>query len=442
MGNACPYVPDIFFFSVILFFGTFALASTLKKFKFTPYFPAKVRSLTSDYAVIIAILVFVGVDLIFHLDTPKLIVPTEFKPTRHDIRGWLIPFTNEGSPSYIYVAAIIPALLLTILLFMDQQITSVIVNRSEHKLKKGCGYHLDMLIVGVMIGVCSITGLPWCVAATVLCLGHVDSLKMETETSAPGERPQFLGVREQRVTGTMVFVLTGLSVKLAPILKFIPMPVLYGVLMYMGIASLKGMQFIDRIGLLFMPQKYQPDHVYLRHVPIKKVHLFTVIQILGLALLWIIKSTDASLIFPLMVLALVGLRKLMDFVPKIFSQKDLFWLDNLMPDKKKKEGDSDDEDEDSEFPNGGKRHVSLFNLPFCRKVCRLTSNNFFPGRRSTWSSPACQTRKLPTVRPTPSRSSAAPKRAKRCCPAAEATKRKLRCKLKIHPAKEIMNAEF
>ncbi len=61
--------------------------------------------------------------------------------------------------------------------------------------QKGCGYHLDMLIVGIMVGVCSVVGLPWCVAATVLCLGHVDSLKMETETSAPGEIPQFLGVR-------------------------------------------------------------------------------------------------------------------------------------------------------------------------------------------------------------------------------------------------------
>ena len=117
------------------------------------------------------------------------------------------------------IAACVPALLLTILLFMDQQITSVIVNRKEHKLKKGAGYHLDMLIVGVMMGLSSVLGLPWCVAATVLCLGHVDSLKMETETSAPGEKPRFLGVREQRVTGTMVFLLTGLSVVLAPILK-------------------------------------------------------------------------------------------------------------------------------------------------------------------------------------------------------------------------------
>ena len=52
-----------------------------------------------------------------------------------------------------------------------------------------------MLIVGVMMAVCSILGLPWCVAATVLCLGHVDSLKMDTESSAPGETQQFLGVR-------------------------------------------------------------------------------------------------------------------------------------------------------------------------------------------------------------------------------------------------------
>lgn len=41
-GHACPYVPDVFFFSVILFFGTFAAASSLKKFKFTPFFPTKV----------------------------------------------------------------------------------------------------------------------------------------------------------------------------------------------------------------------------------------------------------------------------------------------------------------------------------------------------------------------------------------------------------------
>lgn len=217
-GEWCNYVPDIFFFSVTLFFGTFMCASTLKSFKTSRYFPNFVRTLIADYAVILSILLFVVVDHHFNLETPKLIVPTVFEPTRSDLRGWIIPFTKENIPWYLYPLSGIPALFLTILIFMDQQITSVIVNRKEHKLRKGCGYHLDMLIVGIMMGVSSILGLPWCVAATVLCLGHVDSLKMETETSAPGEKPTFLGVREQRVTGTMVFILTGLSVKLAPAL--------------------------------------------------------------------------------------------------------------------------------------------------------------------------------------------------------------------------------
>jgi len=337
LSYSCKYSPDIFFLSLFLFFGTFFLCTFLKKFKYTPYFPTKIRSMITDYAVILTIIVFVLIDNHYGLATPKLIVPTVFKPTRSDLRSWWIPLFDDNSPWYIYLLASIPALLLTILLFMDQQITSVIVNRKEHKLRKGCGYHLDMLIVGIMMGVCSLLGLPWCVAATVLCLGHVDSLKMDTESSAPGEIPQFLGVREQRVTGICVFLLTGLSVKLAPILKFIPMPVLYGVLMYMGVNTLNGMQFIDRLLLIFMPGKHQPDYLYLRHVPLKKVHLFTFIQFTALAALWVIKSTPGSLIFPLMVLALVGFRKLMDFCPCLFSQNNLFWLDNIMPTRQKKE---------------------------------------------------------------------------------------------------------
>lgn len=61
------------------------------------------------------------------------------------------------------------------------------------------------------------------------------------------------------------------------------------------------LQFMDRLKLLLMPAKHQPDLVYLRHVPLRKVHLFTFIQVLCLALLWILKSTVAAIIFPVMV---------------------------------------------------------------------------------------------------------------------------------------------
>ncbi|XP_072838407.1 sodium-driven chloride bicarbonate exchanger isoform X3 [Pogona vitticeps] len=347
VGRACghhgPYVPDVLFWSVILFFSTVTLSSTLKQFKTSRYFPTKVRSVVSDFAVFLTIMCMVLIDYAIGIPSPKLQVPSTFKPTRND-RGWFI--TPVGpNPWWTVLAAVIPALLCTILIFMDQQITAVIINRKEHKLKKGCGYHLDLMMVAIMLGVCSLMGLPWFVAATVLSISHVNSLKLESECSAPGEQPKFLGIREQRVTGLMIFVLMGSSVFLTRILKFIPMPVLYGVFLYMGASSLKGIQLFDRIKLFWMPAKHQPDFIYLRHVPLRKVHLFTVIQLSCLVLLWVIKASRAAIVFPMMVLALVFVRKLMDL---FFTKRELSWLDDLMPEsKKKKLEDAEKEEEQS-----------------------------------------------------------------------------------------------
>uniref|UniRef100_A0AAQ5ZHX8 Anion exchange protein n=1 Tax=Amphiprion ocellaris TaxID=80972 RepID=A0AAQ5ZHX8_AMPOC len=335
VGSACgphgPYVPDVLFWCVILFFSTVFMSAFLKEFKFSNYFPTKVRSVISDFAVFFTILTMVLVDYALGIPSPKLKVPSVFKPTRDD-RGWFINPLGPN-PWWTAVITVVPALLCTILIFMDQQITAVIINRKEHKLKKGCGYHLDLFMVGVMLGVCSLMGLPWFVAATVLSITHVNSLKLESECSAPGEQPKFLGIREQRFTGLMIFVLMGCSVFMTSVLKFIPMPVLYGVFLYMGASSLRGIQFFDRLTLFGMPAKHQPDFIYLRHVPLRKVHLFTIIQLSCLILLWVIKTSKAAIVFPMMVLALVFIRKLMDC---IFSKRELSWLDDLMPESKKK----------------------------------------------------------------------------------------------------------
>ncbi|XP_047660716.1 electrogenic sodium bicarbonate cotransporter 4 isoform X3 [Tachysurus fulvidraco] len=374
VGKSCKYVPDLALMCFVLFFGTYSMTISLKKFKFSRYFPTKWRTLIADFAIIISILVFcaldylmsletpklhvpteiklrklfsdfaiftsimtfVGLDILMGLETPKLIVPTEFKPTRSD-RAWMV-IPSGKNPWWMYLASFVPALLVTILIFMDQQITAVIVNRKENKLRKGCGYHLDMFWVGILMAVCSFLCLPWYVAATVISIAHIDSLKMESECSAPGEQPQFLGVREQRLTGILVFVLTGVSIFLAPILQYIPMPVLYGVFLYMGVASLSGIQFWERIKLILMPAKHQPDFVFLRHVPLRRVHLFTLVQITCLAVLWILKSTVAAIIFPVMILGLMVVRKMLDLV---FSQHDLAWLDDILPEKDKKKKDDE-----------------------------------------------------------------------------------------------------
>jgi solute carrier family 4 (sodium bicarbonate transporter), member 10 len=218
-----PYASPIFQMSFILFFGTFLISTVLKDFKNRLFFPSKVRQVVSDFSVIIAIFSMTILDYVANIPTPKLDVPSEFKPTLES-RGWLIMPYHEKNPFWSCILAGVPAVLGTILIFMDQQITAVIVNRKENKLKKGCGYHLDLFVLAILIQICTFLGIPWFVAATVLSINHVNSLKVESETAAPGEKPQFLGVREQRATHIMIFLTIGCSVKLTPLLSHIPMP--------------------------------------------------------------------------------------------------------------------------------------------------------------------------------------------------------------------------
>lgn len=53
---------------------------------------------------------------------------------------------------------------------------------------------------------------------------------------------------------------------LGPILKYIPVAVLFGVFLYMGVASLGGSQLYERILLLFKPIKHHPQVPYVRRV--------------------------------------------------------------------------------------------------------------------------------------------------------------------------------
>ncbi|XP_055548523.1 sodium-driven chloride bicarbonate exchanger isoform X3 [Wyeomyia smithii] len=327
------YISDVFLMSIILFIGTYIISVILKDFKNALFFASSVRQFFSDFAVIIAILSMSMLDFVTNVPTPKLEVPREFKPTIPD-RGWVIQPFHEKNPIWSSVLAVLPALLGTILIFMDQQITAVIINRKEHKLKKGCGYHLDLFVLALLIEICTIMGLPWFVAATVLSINHVNSLKQESGTAAPGEKPQFLGVCEQRVTHILIFLTIGCSVLLTPLLSHIPMPVLYGVFLYMGAASLKGLQFFDRLLIMLMPIKYQPDYMFLRQVPIRRVHLFTLIQLACLVMLWIIKSfSSTSILFPLMLVVMIGLRKSLDLV---FTRRELKILDDVMPEMTKR----------------------------------------------------------------------------------------------------------
>ncbi len=75
------------------------------------------------------------------------------------------------------------------------------------------------------------------------------------------------------------------------------------------ISSFTATQLFDRFSLFFIPPVSHPNSIYVRKTPTWKMHLYTLIQIGCLGLLWLIKSLKAvSIGFPLFFILLVPTR--------------------------------------------------------------------------------------------------------------------------------------
>lgn len=143
--------------------------------------------------------------------TKKMTKLSGLQPTLHDKRGWVV------GPAGIHVgwmfAAVIPAVFVSILLFMETELTGIVLNKKENNLRKGAGYNLDLMVVGLVCGLCSFMGLPWICAAPVRSVSHKNALTVMSTTHAPGERAHVVRVIEQRVTNIFIHIFIGTSIK-------------------------------------------------------------------------------------------------------------------------------------------------------------------------------------------------------------------------------------
>ncbi|XP_018534551.1 anion exchange protein 2a isoform X3 [Lates calcarifer] len=333
--------PNTALLSLVLMAGTYFIAFYLRKFKNSSFFPGRLRRIIGDFGVPIAILIMVLVDYsVEDTYTQKLNVPSGFSVSSPEKRGWLIsPLGSDGQfPVWMMGASILPAILVFILIFMESQITALIVSKKERMLVKGTGFHLDLLIIVVVGGISALFGLPWLSAATVRSVTHTNALTVMSKAVAPGDKPRIQEVKEQRVTGFLVAVLVGLSIVIGEVLRQIPLAVLFGIFLYMGVMSLNGIQLTERLILLLMPPKYHPDQNYVRKVRTLRMHLFTVVQLTCLSLLWVVMATAAALAFPFVLLLTIPVRMLL--LPHLFTRRELQSLDadDVEPHLEEKEG--------------------------------------------------------------------------------------------------------
>uniref|UniRef100_A0A8C5BZG3 Anion exchange protein n=1 Tax=Gadus morhua TaxID=8049 RepID=A0A8C5BZG3_GADMO len=331
LGRVCSSSsssPNTALLSLVLMAGTFLIAFYLRKFKNSAFFPGRFRRIIGDFGVPIAILITVLLDYcVEDTYTQKLSVPSGFSVTSPDKRGWFINPLGVVKPFPIWMmfACALPALLVFILIFMETQITTLIVSKKERMLVKGSGFHLDLFLIVVLGGFSALFGLPWMAAATVRSVTHANALTVMSKAVAPGDKPRIQEVKEQRVTGLLVAILVGLSIVIGELLRQIPLAVLFGIFLYMGVMSLNGIQLTERMMLLLMPPKYHPDHTYVRKVRTLRMHLFTCIQLVCLAALWVVMSTEASLAFPFVLILTVPVK--MFLLPRIFTSREMICLD-------------------------------------------------------------------------------------------------------------------
>ena len=311
-------VPGIF--GMFLAGGTCILAFI---FRSSPRFFEKHKlffKILTDFAPSLAIIIM---SLIFilapevNIKAPTL--PDSIKLTTSG-RSWLIDIWSI--PFIIKLLTIIPAFFAAVLLYLDQNITCHIINESEVPLKKGHGYHLDLLLVGTMTMVFSVFGLPWIVAATVHSVNHLKGLtKISDENvSTP------IYVEENRISAFMIHFSIGLSLFGLAYIALIPMPVLFGLFIYMGFVSLQGNPFFFRTISLFIPvfQIYCRKEDMLASSKGKKIYTFS--QLMCFLVLWVVKSSILGILFPIFIALCVPIRMLLKYCVSI---DDLKYLDNL-----------------------------------------------------------------------------------------------------------------
>lgn len=168
--------PNTALFCTILTLATFVVAYYLKLFRNSHFLGRNARRALGDFGVPISIAIFVFVDyLVPSVYTEKLVVPEGLSPSDPLKRGWFIGFSTDFA-EWVPFACVVPALLVYILIFMESQISELIVDKPERGLKKGSGLHWDIVLLCLLNTFCGIFGMPWHCAATVRSVTHVSSV--------------------------------------------------------------------------------------------------------------------------------------------------------------------------------------------------------------------------------------------------------------------------
>lgn len=205
----------------------------------------------AEYAAAISIIIFIGmphVGELANLDRQTLQVSSQsFRPSDPERSTFFVQFWHL--PVGWVFAALVPAMIITVLFFFDHEVSSIICTIDRYGTRKRGGFAWDIALLGTTTALCGILGIPPANGLLPQAPLHSESL-LHTEKEAVTvrgvdgeERTEVKEVRrvyEQRwspflqASGILLFI----SPPLQLVLGLTPTSVLAGLFLFMGEQSL------------------------------------------------------------------------------------------------------------------------------------------------------------------------------------------------------------
>jgi hypothetical protein len=313
------------FASLNMALATWLSTKTLVNMNQSTIFNSSIRKFFSDFGATISILLMSAIATLPSIRRFGISFLT-LPQVKFSLAGALSSMPKLLSvPWSVRLLAIIPAVLLTMLFYLDHNISIRAVN--SFSMKKGEGYHIDLLVLSGIVALQSLTGLPWTCAATVQSLNHVRAMSNSngpTTSAKPAAKPKTssTAIVETRVTGFAIHGLILASTALLPVIAKIPLPVISGIFIFLGERMTQTNLFLKRVKDLFH-EKTSSSSVKL---PAATVGRYVAIQSAALALVWYLKqSKKFSLLFPGCIAMLIMMR--WKLLPRWFQPSELAVLD-------------------------------------------------------------------------------------------------------------------
>jgi len=121
------------------------------------------RSFIADYGVPLMVIVWTAFSYTLPSKVPSGVPRRLFSPLPWEsisLRHWTVAKDLFSVPPTYIFAALVPALMVAGLYFFDHSVASQLAQQKEFNLKKPSAYHYDILVLGFMVLLCGLLGIP------------------------------------------------------------------------------------------------------------------------------------------------------------------------------------------------------------------------------------------------------------------------------------------